>query len=266
MSLSQPTSRAAETLVEIDHLSFAYKGRGGETPALTDFSLTLKAGEFLCLLGPSGCGKSTLLRVLSRLETVDDPTSVRWAGELPRVGMIFQRPSVLPWLTVEANVMYGIAPDVSSDERVARARKWIDRMGLSSYAQRRGYELSGGMGQRVAIARALAAEADLLLMDEPFAAVDEPTRLVLQRDLMEAWAAAHPTIVFVTHSIQESVLLADRVALLTARPASIRTIVEPPFPRPRGTFELQKAPEYASLTESLWSDLQEEMLVQRDVA
>lgn len=258
------SSEAGEILVEMRGLSFSYAGRKQITTAIHNLTLKIYEGEFLCLLGPSGCGKSTLLRILAQLETATDSGSLRWTGEAPRVGMIFQRPSVLPWLTVESNVAYGISSDVGEEERIARAREWIDRMGLGPYSERRGYELSGGMGQRVAIARALAARADLLLMDEPFAAVDEPTRLVLQRDLMELWEATSPTIVFVTHSIQESVMLADRIALMTARPGSIRLISDPPFQRPREPFQLQKDPNYSSFTDRLWTALREEMLKQRE--
>jgi NitT/TauT family transport system ATP-binding protein len=178
--------------------------------------------------------------------------------------MIFQGRSVFPWLTVEDNVAYGIERAVSADERRERVREWIERMGLTPYAKRRGYELSGGMAQRVAIARALAAQTELLLCDEPFAAVDEPTRLLLQQDLLEAWSVTRPTVFFVTHSIQEAILLADRVVLMTSVPASVRTIAISNFPRPRDAFALGDTEGYTELAHQLWEELREEMQAQRD--
>lgn len=254
----------AEPAVDIRNLDFAYRARRGrEVPVVRDLTLSARPGEFVCLLGPSGCGKSTLLRILAGLERPKDRTTLHWPSGQPRTGMIFQGRSVLPWLSVEDNVGYGIERSVSPEARRERVRAWIERMGLTPYARRRGYELSGGMAQRVAIARALAAEAELLLLDEPFAAVDEPTRMLLQRDLIDAWNLTRPTVFFVTHSIQESILLADRVLLMTASPTSVRSVLDSTFARPRDPFAIAEADGYAEVAHRMWSELQEEMLAQR---
>ncbi|MDO8212530.1 ABC transporter ATP-binding protein [Conexibacter sp. CPCC 206217] len=251
--------------LEINDLSFAYRGRRGEpVPVLDHVTLDVAKGEFICLIGPSGCGKTSLLRILAGLEKPPSKEMLRWPGHHPRAGFIFQGRSVFPWLSVEDNVAYGIEGSVKGEERRERVREWIERMGLTPYAKRKGYELSGGMAQRVAIARALAAETELLLCDEPFAALDEPTRLLLQQELLEAWKITRPTVFFVTHSISEAILLADRVVLMTSVPASVRTISAAGFPRPRDSFTLAENEGYAELATKLWDELREEMQNQRE--
>ena len=256
-------SEIGQPFLKVDQLDFSYRRDKKVTPALSNLSLDVAAGEFICLVGPSGCGKSSLLRILSGLERPERRDSIKWFGKPPRTGMIFQKASAFPWMSVQKNVEYGIDRSVPKDQRAAKAAEWIERMGLGPYAHHRGAELSGGMAQRVAIARALAADTELLLLDEPFAAVDEPTRIKLQQDLLEVWSAARPTVFFVTHSISEALLLSDRVVLMTAVPASVHSIVEPPFARPRELLEIQADDEYPGLANELWTGLQEEMLRQR---
>lgn len=256
---------SGERFLTVDDLSFSYRRDKQVTAALSNLSLEVRAGEFVCLVGPSGCGKSSLLRILSGLEKPERKESIRWHGAPPRTGMIFQKASVFPWMSVRRNVEYGIERTVPKRRRAQKADEWIERMGLGPYARRRGSELSGGMAQRVAIARALAADTELLLLDEPFAAVDEPTRIQLQQDLLEAWTAAHPTVFFVTHSISEALLLADRVVLMTAVPASVHSVVTPPFARPRELMSIQADDDYPELANTLWTGLRSEMLRQREV-
>ncbi len=260
-----PEVSAAQStpFLTIDALDFSYRRDKKVTPALSQLSLEVAAGEFICLVGPSGCGKSSLLRILSGLEKPEKRESIRWQGRPPRIGTIFQKASVFPWMSVEKNVEYGIERTVPKAQRLAKTNEWTERMGLSPYASRRGSELSGGMAQRVAIARALAADAELLLLDEPFAAVDEPTRLMLQQDLLTAWEAARPTVFFVTHSISESLLLADRVVLMTAVPAAVHSVIAPTFDRPRELMQIQADDDYPKLATTLWNGLQAEMLRQR---
>jgi NitT/TauT family transport system ATP-binding protein len=260
-----PAGLQRSEALEIRDLSFAYRGRRGEpVPVLDHVTLDVAKGEFICLIGPSGCGKTSLLRILAGLEKPADKQMLRWPDRHPRAGFIFQGRSVFPWLNVEDNVAYGIDGSVKGEAKRQRVSEWIERMGLTPYAKRKGYELSGGMAQRVAIARALAAETELLLCDEPFAALDEPTRLLLQQELLEAWKVVRPTVFFVTHSIQEAILLADRVVLMTSVPATVRTINESGFPRPRDSFSLAENDGYSELAHTLWEELREEMQNQRE--
>jgi NitT/TauT family transport system ATP-binding protein len=263
MSAETLTPTTSPYLV-LDDLSFSYRRDRSRNQALSHLSLEVRQGEFTCLVGPSGCGKSSLLRILSGLETADDPKAVRWAGRKPRAAMIFQKAAVFPWMSVEKNVEYGIERSLPKSERKRKADHWIEKMGLAPYAKRRGSELSGGMSQRVAIARALAADTELLLLDEPFAAVDEPTRIRLQQDLLEAWRETRSTVFFVTHSISEALLLSDQVVMLSACPATVRQVVRPPFDEDRTLAAVQSHPAYPSLSSDLWDGLQSEMIKQRE--
>lgn len=207
-------------------------------PVLSGVDLAVAHGEFLCVLGPSGCGKTTLLQLIAGLETPDSgEVLVRGSqvtGTGGTTGMVFQEYALFPWLTVSGNVEFGPSVrGVSRNTRKARARHYIDLVGLAGFEKSYPYELSGGMRQRAAIARALANEPDLLLMDEPLAALDSQLRESLQQEVLHIWRETGKTVVYVTHSISEAVFLADRVAVLGPRPAAIKAIVEIPLPRPR---------------------------------
>jgi len=205
-------------------------GTGERVPALEGISLTVEDEEFLCILGPSGCGKTTLLRIIAGLES---PTtgSIQVDGEAlsgpsRRIAMIFQEYSLFPWRTVLANVAFGLeVQGVDRGGQLAAARKYLELVGLSSFEKNLPYELSGGMRQRVAVARALATEPRVLLMDEPFGALDAQTRNLMQTELQEIWKKTRKTILFVTHSVDEAVFLADRIVVLTERPGRILEIV-----------------------------------------
>jgi NitT/TauT family transport system ATP-binding protein len=214
-------------------------GTGEQVPALGGINLTVENEEFLCILGPSGCGKTTLLRIIAGLDT---PTtgSIQVDGEALSgpsrlIAMIFQEYSLFPWRTVLANVAFGLeVQGMDREERLAVARKYLDLVGLSSFEKNLPYELSGGMRQRGAVARALATEPRALLMDEPFGALDAQTRNLMQIELQEIWRKTRKTILFVTHSVDEAVFLADRIVVLTERPGRIREIVPvKKCPRPR---------------------------------
>jgi NitT/TauT family transport system ATP-binding protein len=216
-------------------------GTGEKVPALGGINLTVEDEEFLCILGPSGCGKTTLLRIIAGLDT---PTtgSIQVDGEAlsgpsRRIAMIFQEYSLFPWRTVLQNVAFGLeVQGMDREERLAAARKYLDLVGLSSFEKNLPYELSGGMRQRVAVARALATEPTALLMDEPFGALDAQTRNLMQTELQEIWRKTRKTILFVTHSVDEAVFLADRIVVLTERPGRVREVVpvkKCPHPRDR---------------------------------
>jgi sulfonate transport system ATP-binding protein len=217
------------------------------THALDNVSLTVREGEIVAVVGGSGCGKSTLLRIVSGL---DQPTEghvavdgERIAAPHPAVGLVFQEPRLLPWLTVAENVAFGIQ-DLPRAERDARVAAVLSKVGLEDYGPRWPRELSGGQGQRVAIARALVARPSVLLLDEPFSALDAFTRLDLQDHLLDLWAETRPTLVLVTHDIDEALLLADRIVVMRPNPGRIASVISVPLPRPRDRlstfFETEK--------------------------
>lgn len=225
--------------LEVDRVSKLYPADHGEgVEALRAISLEVPEGEFVCILGPSGCGKTTLLRIIAGLEA---PTAgeirvdgVPVTGPTPRLGMIFQDYSLYPWRRVIENVAFGLElAGTGKAERLERAREYLDLVGLSAFADAFPYELSGGMRQRVAVARALATDPAVVLMDEPFGALDAQTRNAMQLELLEIWARTRKTVLFVTHSVDEAVFLADRIVVLSARPGTVREVVEVCDPRPR---------------------------------
>ncbi|WP_371934564.1 ABC transporter ATP-binding protein [Mycobacterium sp. TY815] len=223
-------------------------GRGrAHIPALGPLSLTVGVGEFVCLVGISGCGKSTLLSLIAKL---DRPSSglVDTGGH--RIAMMFQEPALFPWLTAAGNVELALR-GIPRRQRRARARELLATVGLTDFADRQPHQLSGGMQQRVALARALAQDADVLLMDEPFAALDALTRDRLQGELERIVASRNLTVVFVTHNVREAVRLADRVVLLSARPATVVEEFAVALPRPRDINTAEVAELAAHITEQL---------------
>lgn len=235
-------------VLEVDRLGRAFPGERGMVTALRDVSFSVHRREFVCVIGPSGCGKSTLIRMIAGL---DHPTSGRLlldgrevSGPGPDRGMVFQGYTLFPWLTVTENVMFGLEMQ-GMDRSVAepRAREWIDLVGLSKAAKAYPAQLSGGMKQRTAIARALAANPRILLMDEPFGALDAQTRAQMQTHLMEIWRNVDVTILFITHDLDEAILLADRILVLKANPGEVQELIEVPVPRPRSLAQLTE-PEF----------------------
>jgi ABC-type nitrate/sulfonate/bicarbonate transport system, ATPase component len=217
---------------------FTKKEDNISTEALHDVSFDVEDGEFICLLGPSGCGKTTLLRITAGLETQTSGeitlNGVPITGPDPKRGMVFQQYSLFPWRTVIDNITFGLEMQgISKAEARKQVEKYVDLVGLEQFKNSYPYELSGGMQQRAAIARALANEPEVLLMDEPFGALDAQTRNILQDELLKIWEQKHVTFLFVTHSVDEAVVLADRIVVMTARPGRIKEIVKVDLPRPR---------------------------------
>ena len=225
-------------VLEVEHLSREFASNGNTVTALRDISLKIHRRELVCVIGPSGCGKSTLIRIIAGL---DAPTSGRMlvdgketSGPCPERGMVFQGYTLFPWLTVRRNVMFGLemgGMDKTQAER--EALQWIDLVGLGRFKDSYPSQLSGGMKQRVAIARALAPNPRVLLMDEPFGALDAQTRAQMQAHLLEIWRNVDVTILFITHDLDEAIFLADRIIVLKAHPGEVQEIIEVPVPRPR---------------------------------
>jgi NitT/TauT family transport system ATP-binding protein len=236
---------------------------------IDDMSFEVSTGEFFCIVGPSGCGKTTLLRILAGLETkTAGSVSVGYSSDgAPPNAMVFQEHSVFPWMTVEENVEFGLLDRVTSKAgRRQRVAHNVALVGLTEFAKAYPHQLSGGMKQRVSIARALAADPDVLLMDEPFGALDEQTRILLQDELLRIWDHTRKTVVFITHSIEEAVSLGDRVLVMSARPGRVKLVQSVPFERPRGIAELRREPAFGQQVYSIWESLRDEVLRSRDNA
>jgi len=250
--------------ITIRDLSVAFPERSSGTPLTTieHMNLTVEDGDFVCLVGPSGSGKTTLLRVLAGLQAPTGGTFDirRDNADRPLSAMAFQGAAIFPWLTVLDNVGYGLrAHGVAYAERNRIAREWIARVGLARFAEAYPYELSGGMQQRVGLARAFAHNPEVLLMDEPFGALDEQTRLILQELLLDIWQGSHTTILFVTHSIDEALTLGDKLVVLSARPARILSEEPITFARPRDVLTLRADPRFGELFGKVWSLLRSEV-------
>lgn len=222
--------------LEASHIHMVFARDGKSTPVLQDINLQVIDGEFICLLGPSGCGKSTLLSTMAGFLS---PTSgaIKIDGETvhgpdPRRIFVFQERGVFPWLTVEGNIAFGLF-HLGRAERQQRVAHYVKMVGLEGFEKAYPSALSGGMKQRLEVARALAVNPDMLFLDEPFGALDSITRLVMRAELLRIWGAERKTIIFVTHDIDEAVQLADRVVVMSARPATIQQIVDIDIPHPR---------------------------------
>ena len=229
--------------------------------ALDDVSLRVAPHEFVCIVGPSGCGKSTLLRIIAGL-LPPSSGSIRFDGEppagVPRCGLVFQEHGTFPWMTVLDNVTFGLERSgLSRTERRSRALAFVRRVGLGAFARAHPHELSVGMRQRVDIARAFVSGAPILLMDEPFGSLDAQTRWVLQAELLRIWEADRKLVVFVTHDIQEAVLLGDRVLVMTGRPGRIREEISVPLGRPRDLARDQR--NVSEITWHVWRLLEAEV-------
>jgi len=234
----------------------------GSLQALVGIDINVKAGEFLSLIGPSGCGKTTLLKSIAGLNPIDAGRIVVGSRAVSGPGgheasLVFQDFALLPWATVRENAEFGLLlRGVPAAERTEAARKALKKVGLAgSFEQSYPSQLSGGMQQRVGLARALAVNPQVLLMDEPFASIDEQTRRILQDDLLRMWQEERKTVVLVTHSMEEAIYLSDRVVVLSPRPGRVHTVLDVPLPRPRQTLDVRASGEFARLVDDLWQIL-----------
>jgi NitT/TauT family transport system ATP-binding protein len=252
-SIVTPPARLPATKVAGIELRHVAK-RFGSVEVIPDFSLAIEPGEFVVLLGPSGCGKSTLLNIVAGFlaptsgeVTIDGETVT---GPDPRRIFVFQERGVFPWLSVEGNIEFGLFK-LPKEERRRRIAHYVKLVGLQGFEKAYPGELSGGMKQRLEVARALAVKPDMLFLDEPFGALDSITRLIMRGELLRIWEAERKTIVFVTHDIEESVQLADRVVVMSARPARIQRIVEIDIPHPRDI----SSPRYLELRDGIFEEI-----------
>ncbi len=263
--------------IEIKGISRVYNIRRNNSQEKSEFlaiqnvNLTIEKGEFISIVGPSGCGKSTLLDIIAGLAKpnageiyIDDKLIT---GPALDRGIVLQGYALFPWRTVRQNVEFGLEiKGVPKSQRKGISQEFIELVGLKDFEDRYPYELSGGMKQRVAIARALAYDPEVLLMDEPFAAVDAQTRETLQDELLRIWEETHKTVIFVTHSIEEAVLLADRVAIMSVNPGTIREVVKINLPRPRRAGDVRTSADFNWTTHKVWELLHYGEVEERKIA
>ncbi len=259
---SAAAPKVAPVKIRIRDLGKTFATRAGPVIALDKVSLDIPSGSFFMIVGPSGCGKTTLLRILANLE---QPSSGTFEISAPAPGrpgnsMVFQGDSLFPWMTVWDNAAYGLTmrrrPKAEIEEKVGF---FLNRVGMQRFAKAYPHQLSGGMRQRVSIARAFANDPDILLMDEPFSALDEQNKVMLQEELLRIWEETRKTVLFITHSVDEAATLGDRIMVMTAHPGRMKRIIDVPFPRPRHVLELRAKPEYGELVFGVWRELRDEV-------
>ncbi len=260
-----PQAGSAATRITVQGLTKAFSTGSAQFTAVDNVSFGVRQGEFVALLGPSGCGKSTILNMVAGLfsrsagRILIDDDQVEPGRVNPKVGYVFQRDTLFPWRTVEQNIGYGLEiAGVAKAERAERVAKAVERAGLSGFAQTFPRMLSGGMRQRVALMRTLILEPEVLLMDEPFGALDTHTKLEMHKTLLEIWERERQTVLFVTHDLGEALTLASRIILLSARPGRLKEDFDVSFPRPRDPVGLRETAEFGRLYSHIWHSLGEE--------
>src|ERR1700720_3359814 len=259
--MTEPNQRRGAA-IEIIGLRKEYSSGPDRVVALDDITLRIAPGEFVCIVGPSGCGKSTLLRILAGLTAQTSGTiKVEATGWAVENAMVFQESGLFPWMSVEANVGFGLMTrGIPTDEAAARVEAALKLVGLTRFRRHYPHQLSGGMRQRSAIARAFVTDPGMLLMDEPFAALDAQNRVILQAELVRIWEQTRKTVIYVTHSIEEALLLGDRTVVMTAQPGRIKKIIDIPFRHPRDVMELSATAEFGALKLAIWRILEDEVM------
>jgi NitT/TauT family transport system ATP-binding protein len=254
-----------ETAIQLDRVSRRFVSPEGKAiMALQNFSMSIAKGEFCAVVGPTGCGKSTTLSLITGLARPSAGTVRIWGKPVDgidrRIGFVFQSDAVFPWKSVLANVAAGpLYRGVPKAEANERAMEWIRRVGLARFEHHYPHQLSGGMRKRVALAQTFINEPEILLMDEPFSALDVQTRTLMQDELLRLWSVNGASVVFVTHDIEEAIALADRVFVLTAGPATVKKSYEIDLPRPRDVSEARYSPRFIELSRQIWNDLRDEV-------
>ncbi len=251
-------AKAGRVKIRIRNLS----KRFGALSALDDVSIDIADGSFFMIVGPSGCGKTTLLRILGGLEDVSSGSAEMTdpAPGRPQYSIVFQGDSIFPWMSVWDNAAYGLRMRRAPRAEIAEAvGHYLDRTGLTRFRNHYPHQLSGGMRQRVSIARAFANDPEVLLMDEPFSALDEQNRTILQQELLRIWEDDKKTVVFITHSVDEAVTLGDRIMVMTASPGRTKKMIDVPLERPRSVLELRHDPRYGEIVYDIWGQLKDEV-------
>lgn len=253
----------SEILIQAQNISKIFSSRKGNVEAVRDFSLAVHKGEVVCLVGGSGCGKTTVLNMIAGFIAPSSGRILLEGKEIrgvdPRCAMVFQSYALFPWMTVKKNISFGPRlKGIPRKTRYEQAGRWIDMVGLKGFEESYPGELSGGMRQRVALCRALANEPDVLLCDEPFAALDAMTRQLLQQELLRIVQLAGQTVLFITHSIDEAIILSDRIIVMSARPGRVKAEYENDLPHPR-KLEAQLTEQFLQLKRKIWDDVEEEV-------
>jgi NitT/TauT family transport system ATP-binding protein len=260
------------SVIALRHATKRFAGTGGRPhTAVRDLNLTVEAGEFVAVVGPTGCGKSTTLSLVSGLEPASDgevEVDGRPVSGIPEgVGYMFQTDAVLPWKSVLDNVAAGPRyRGADKDEARRKAMVWVERVGLAKFARYYPHQLSGGMRKRVALAQTLVNEPRIMLMDEPFSALDVQTRALMQDELLRLWNGTGAAVVFVTHDLEEAIALADRVVVMTSSPATVKAEFAVPLPRPRDVEEIRMTPAFVATYREIWDSLREEVARSREEA
>lgn len=262
-TLAAPVNDVA---IDVQHVSKSFRAGAHVREVISDLDLTVRQGEFLSIVGPSGCGKSTLLAMIAGLApTTGGAIRVRGqavSGLVPDIGFAFQRDALLPWRTAAQNVALPLrCRGLKKAEALRQAAGWLDRVGLGAHVDKYPHQLSGGMRKRVAIAVMLCYEPDLLLLDEPFSALDVQTRNLMENDLLELCAATNQTVVLITHDLEEAIAMSDRVVVMSAGPARIIGDHQIGLAKPRDVFEAKADPAFAPIYAKLWEDLRDEVRV-----
>jgi len=258
----------SESAIEFKDVSLRFISQDGQaTVALRNFNMSVAKGEFIAIVGPTGCGKSTTLNMITGLlkPTVGEVSIMgqKVSGIDPRIGFVFQADAVFPWRNVLDNVAAGpMFRGMDKKEARELAQGWIARVGLGKFGKHYPHQLSGGMRKRVALAQTFINKPEILLMDEPFSALDMQTRTLMQDELLQLWSESGGSVVFVTHDIEEAIALADRVFVLSARPARLKQVYEIDLPRPRVMAEVRYDPRFIELSKHIWNDLRDEAVLQ----